>query len=219
MHTAESARRRGIGRAMVEHLLGVARDRGFRQVSLETGSMPVLCPELADYCVVVNGVAKTYAMTGWRVGWLIAPKDLAAAAANLQSHATSNVSNVSQRAALAALTGDLSAVDEMRTAFDRRRRTIVSMLNEIDGVVCPTPEGAFYAYPSVKGLLGRDYTTPSGDRTIASSADLAEYILEAAEVAVVPGEAFGTPGYLRLSYALGDDDLVEGITRLQKLFA
>jgi aspartate/methionine/tyrosine aminotransferase len=181
--------------------------------------MPVLCPELADYCVVVNGVAKTYAMTGWRVGWLIAPKDLAAAAANLQSHATSNVSNVSQRAALAALTGDLSAVDEMRTAFDRRRRTIVSMLNEIDGVVCPTPEGAFYAYPSVKGLLGRNYNTPSGDRAVASSADLAEYILEAAEVAVVPGEAFGSPGYLRLSYALGDDDLVEGITRLQKLFA
>jgi aspartate aminotransferase len=175
----------------------------------------VLCPALADSCVVVNGVAKTYAMTGWRVGWLIAPVDLAAAATNLQSHATSNVSNVAQRAALAAVTGDLSAVHEMKTAFDRRRRTIVSMLNEIEGVVCPTPEGAFYVYPSVKGLLGRDYD----GRVIDSSADLAEYILEQAEVAIVPGEAFGTPGYLRLSYALGDDDLVEGITRLQKLFA
>jgi aspartate aminotransferase len=220
VYTADEIR--AIGRWVEDHQLWVLTDEIYEHLvydGVETGSMPVLCPELADYCVVVNGVAKTYAMTGWRVGWLIAPKDLAAAAANLQSHATSNVSNVAQRAALAAVTGDLSAVDEMRTAFDRRRRTIVSMLNEIDGVVCPTPEGAFYAYPSVKGLLGRDYTTPAGDRTIASSADLAEYILEAAEVAVVPGEAFGSPGYLRLSYALGDDDLVEGITRLQKLFA
>jgi aspartate aminotransferase len=175
----------------------------------------VLCPELADNCVVVNGVAKTYAMTGWRVGWLIAPPDLAAAAANLQSHATSNVANVSQRAALAAVTGDLSAVAQMKESFDRRRKTIVSMLSEIDGVVCPMPKGAFYVYPSVKGLLGQEYD----GRVIDSSADLAEYILEQAEVAVVPGEAFGTPGYLRLSYALGDDDLVEGITRLQKLFA
>jgi aspartate aminotransferase len=182
---------------------------------LDTGSLPVLCPAVAGQCVVVNGVAKTYAMTGWRVGWIIAPRDIATAATNLQSHATSNVSNVSQRAALAAVTGDLAAVAEMKAAFDRRRRTIVSMLNEIDGVVCPMPEGAFYAYPSVKGLLGRDHH----GRTIVSSADLAEYILEEAEVAVVPGEAFGSPGYLRLSYALGDDDLVEGITRLQKLFA
>jgi len=158
-------------------------------------------------------------MTGWRVGWLIAPKDLAAAATNLQSHATSNVSNVAQRAALAAVSGDLHAVAEMKAAFDRRRRTMVSMLNEVDGVVCPMPEGAFYAYPQVKGLLGRTHDTASGTRTIDSSAELAEYILEEAEVAVVPGEAFGTPGYLRLSYALGDDDLVEGITRLQKLFA
>jgi aspartate aminotransferase len=167
----------------------------------------------------VNGVAKTYAMTGWRVGWLIGPTDIVKAATNLQSHATSNVSNVSQRAALAAVSGDLAAVDEMKTAFDRRRRTVVSMLNEIDGVVCPLPEGAFYVYPSVKGLLGREHATSSGSRTLETSADLAEYILEEAEVAVVPGEAFGTPGYLRLSYALGDDDLVEGITRLQKLFA
>jgi aspartate aminotransferase len=154
-------------------------------------------------------------MTGWRVGWMIGPTDLVKAATNLQSHATSNVSNVSQRAALAAVSGDLSAVADMKAAFDRRRRTIVSMLSEIDGIVCPMPEGAFYAYPSVKGLLGRDH----GGRRIDTSADLAEYILDQAQVAVVPGEAFGTPGYLRLSYALGDDDLVEGITRLQKLFA
>ena len=149
-------------------------------------------------------------MTGWRVGWMIGPKDLVAASANLQSHATSNVANVSQRAALAALTGDLSAVEKMKTAFDRRRKTIVSMLNEIEGVYCPMPEGAFYAYPQVKGLLGKDYD----GRRIDSSAALAEYILDAAEVAIVPGEAFRSPGYLRLSYALGDDDLIEGITRL-----
>jgi aspartate aminotransferase len=208
---------RAIGRWVEEHGLWVLTDEIYEHLvydGVETGSLPVLCPDLADHTVVVNGVAKTYAMTGWRVGWMIAPKDLAAAAANLQSHATSNVSNVSQRAALAAVTGDLSAVAEMKSAFDRRRRTIVSMLNEIEGVLCPMPEGAFYAYPSVKGLLGREH----GGRVVTSSAELAEYILEEAEVAVVPGEAFGTPGYLRLSYALGDDDLVEGITRLQKLF-
>jgi aspartate aminotransferase len=216
VYTADEIR--AIGQWVAEHELWVLTDEIYEHLvydDLETGSLPVLCPELADTCVVVNGVAKTYAMTGWRVGWLIAPQDLAAAATNLQSHATSNVANVAQRAALAAVSGDLSAVHEMKAAFDRRRRTIVSMLNEIDGVVCPTPEGAFYAYPQVKGLLGREYD----GRLIESSADLAEYILEEAEVAVVPGEAFGTPGYLRLSYALGDDDLVEGITRLQKLFA
>jgi aspartate aminotransferase len=209
---------RAIGRWVEDHELWVLTDEIYEHLvydGVETGSLPVLCPELADSCVVVNGVAKTYAMTGWRVGWLIAPTDLAAAASNLQSHATSNVSNVAQRAALAAVTGDLSAVEEMKAAFDRRRKTIVSMLNEIDGVVCPMPEGAFYAYPSVKGLLGREYD----GRLVDTSADLAEYILEQAEVAVVPGEAFGSPGYLRLSYALGDDDLVEGVTRLQKLFA
>ena len=171
-------------------------------------------PELADNCVVVNGVAKTYAMTGWRVGWMIGPTDLVKAATNLQSHATSNVSNVAQRAALAAVSGDLTAVDEMKAAFDRRRTTIVSMLNEIDGVVCPTPHGAFYAYPSVKGLLGKEHggrghrrrppSWPSSSSTRPRSRSC-------------PGEAFGSPGYLRLSYALGDDDLVEGVTRLQKL--
>src|SRR5262249_13616293 len=149
---------RAIGAWVAEHQLWVLTDEIYEHLvydGVETGSLPVLCPEIADRCVVVNGVAKTYAMTGWRVGWLIAGKDLASAAGNLQSHATSNVANVSQRAALAAVSGDLSAVADMKAAFDRRRRTIVSMLNEIDGVLCPTPEGAFYAYPSVKGLLGR----------------------------------------------------------------
>jgi aspartate/methionine/tyrosine aminotransferase len=158
-------------------------------------------------------VAKTYAMTGWRVGWMIGPEDVVKAATNLQSHATSNVANVSQRAAVAALEADLSAVQMMREAFDRRRRLIVAMLNEIDGVVCPEPQGAFYAYPSVKGVLGRDIA----GRTPTTSAELAELILDEVEVAVVPGEAFGTPGYLRLSYALSDDDLVEGVGRIQKL--
>ncbi len=216
VYTADEIR--AIGAWVEEHRLWLLTDEIYEHLvydDTETGSLPVLCPGVAERCVVVNGVAKTYAMTGWRVGWLIAPADLAAAATNLQSHATSNVSNVAQRAALAAVAGDLSAVAEMKAAFDRRRRTIVSMLGEIDGVVCPMPAGAFYAYPSVKGLLGRDYD----GRVIETSAELAEYILEQAEVAVVPGEAFGTPGYLRLSYALGDDDLVEGITRLQKLFA
>jgi len=207
-----------IGRWALEHGLWVMTDEIYEHLvydGLETASLPVVVPELADQCVVVNGVAKTYAMTGWRIGWMIGPKDIIKAATNLQSHATSNVANVSQRAAIAAVSGDLSAVSQMKAAFDRRRRTIVSMLNEIEGVVCPEPQGAFYAYPSVKGLLGRtfDGVTPQ------TSAELADFILDRAEVAVVPGEAFGSPGYLRLSYALGDDDLAEGITRLQKLFA
>jgi aspartate/methionine/tyrosine aminotransferase len=176
-------------------------------------SLPVAVPELVGKCIVVNGVAKTYAMTGWRVGWVIGPQDVIKAATNLQSHATSNVSNVAQVAALAAVSGDLTAVDEMKVAFDRRRKTIVRMLNEIPGVVCPEPEGAFYVYPSVKDLLGKEIR----GRRAKSSAELAALILDEAEVAVVPGEAFGTPGYLRLSYALGDDDLVEGVSRLQGL--
>ena len=178
-------------------------------------SMPVLVPEIADRCVIVNGVAKTYAMTGWRVGWMIGPLDVVKAATNLQSHATSNVANVSQVAALAAVSGDLSAVAEMRTAFDRRRRTLVAALNAIDGITCPEPEGAFYAFPSVEGLLGREIA----GRVPRTSAELAELILEVAEVAVVPGEAFGAPGYLRLSYALGEADLAEGAARLATLFA
>ncbi len=178
-------------------------------------SMPVQVPEIADRCIVVNGVAKTYAMTGWRVGWMIGPADVVKAATNLQSHATSNVANVSQRAALAAVTGDLSAVERMREAFDRRRVTIVDMLNAIPGVTCPTPEGAFYVYPSVRGVLGREIR----GQVPQTSADLAGIILDEAEVAVVPGEAFGTDGYLRLSYALGDEDLVEGVRRIQELLA
>jgi aspartate/methionine/tyrosine aminotransferase len=172
-------------------------------------------PELAGQCVVVNGVAKTYAMTGWRVGWLIGPDDVVKAATNLQSHATSNVSNVAQRAAIAAVSGGLDAVAEMRTAFDRRRKTMVRMLREIPGVECPEPEGAFYAYPSVRGLLGK---TLRG-KEITSSAMLAELVLDEVGVAVVPGEAFGTPGYFRLSYALGDDDLEKGVNRLAALLA
>jgi aspartate/methionine/tyrosine aminotransferase len=181
----------------------------------EFSSMPVLVPGLADTCIVVNGVAKTYAMTGWRVGWLIGPADVIKAATNLQSHATSNVSNIAQAAAIPAVSGDLDAVDEMKVAFDRRRKLIVAMLNEIDGVECPMPEGAFYVYPSVKALIGK---TLRG-KTITSSAELANIILDEAEVAVVPGEAFGTPGYLRLSYALGDADITEGVTRMQKLLS
>jgi aspartate/methionine/tyrosine aminotransferase len=207
-----------IGRWLVDKGLWVLTDEIYEHLTYgdtETASLPVVVPEIADRCIVVNGVAKTYAMTGWRVGWLIGPKDVVKAATNLQSHQTSNVNNVAQRAAIAALTGDLTAVAEMREAFDRRRRTIVRMLNEVPGIECPEPTGAFYAYPSVKGVLGKDIA----GRTPTTSAELAEVILDEAEVAVVPGEAFGAPGYLRLSYALGDDDLVEGVTRIQKLLS
>jgi len=176
-------------------------------------SMPVLTPGLMDKCVIINGVAKTYAMTGWRVGWMIGPKDVIKAATNLQSHATSNVNNIAQAAALAAVAGDLTAVAEMRTAFDRRRQLIVSELNKVNGFNCPMPEGAFYAYPSVKDVIGR---TING-KQVTTSAELAAIILDEVEVAVVPGEAFGTPGYLRLSYALGDADIAEGVARIQKL--
>lgn len=178
-------------------------------------SIPVLVPEMADRTIILNGVAKTYAMTGWRVGWMIGPKDVIKAATNLQSHLSSNVSNVSQRAAIAALNGDLSAVHEMLTAFDRRRKLIVEMLNEIPGVECPVPNGAFYVYPSVKGLLGKEIR---GQRP-TTSAELAALILEEAEVAVVPGEAFGPSGYLRLSYATSDADIIEGVTRLKNLLS
>jgi len=178
-------------------------------------SMPAAVPELADRCVVVNGVAKTYAMTGWRVGWLIGPPDVVKAAINLQSHATSNVANVSQAAALAAVSGDLHDVREMGAAFDRRRRKMLELLRAIPGVSCVEPEGAFYAFPSFAGVLGRELR----GRRPATSMELADLILEEAKVAIVPGEAFGAPGYARLSYALGDDDLVEGVTRIAKLVA
>jgi aspartate/methionine/tyrosine aminotransferase len=176
-------------------------------------SMPVVVPGLADTTIIINGVAKTYAMTGWRVGWMIGPKDVIKAATNLQSHLTSNVSNVSQRAAIAAVTGDLAAVHKMGEAFNRRRKLIVSLLNEIPGFSCPTPTGAFYVYPSVKGVLGK---TIRG-KTPTTSAELATLILEEVEVAAVPGEAFGPSGYLRFSYALSDEDIVEGIGRIKKL--
>jgi aspartate/methionine/tyrosine aminotransferase len=178
-------------------------------------SLPVVAPELGDRWVVVNGVAKTYAMTGWRIGWMIGASDVMNAAVNYQSQTTSNISNVSQRAAVAALTGDLSAVREMRVAFDRRRQTMTAMLNAIDGVTCAEPEGAFYCYPNVTGLLGREL----GGRVANSSSELAASLLETIKIAVVPGEAFGTPGYFRLSYALGDADLAEGLERLAALVA
>ncbi len=180
-------------------------------------SMPALVPELADRCIVVNGVAKTYAMTGWRVGWLIAPPDAAKAAANLQSHATSNVCNVAQRAALAAVSGPLDDVAHMRSVYDRRRRAIVAALSELPGVVCPEPEGAFYAFPSFAGVLGQ----PVGPnrRVPTTTLELAELVLEEAKVAFVPGEAFGAPGCGRFSYALADEDLAEGMARLSKFFS
>ncbi len=207
-----------IGRWADEHGLWVVTDEIYEHLvygDAEFSSIPVQTPSLADRTVVLNGVAKTYAMTGWRVGWMIGPKDVIAAATNLQSHATSNVGNVSQAAALAAVSGDLSAVAQMRAAFDRRRLTMSRMLNEIDGIICPEPQGAFYCYPSVKGLLGKQIA----GRRPGSSSELAGLILDEAEVAVVPGEAFGTPGYFRLSCALGDADLEEGIIRMAKLLA
>jgi aspartate aminotransferase len=205
-----------IGRWAAEHDLWVVTDEIYEHLvygDAKNVSIATVAPELADRVVILNGVAKTYAMTGWRVGWLIGPTDVVKAATNLQSHSTSNVSNVAQVAALAAVSGDLSAVEQMRAAFDRRRKLIVGLLSDIPGIVCPEPHGAFYAYPSVKGLLDK----PLRGKVSASSAELANVILDEAEVAVVPGEAFGTPGYLRLSYALGDDDLAEGIARIAKL--
>jgi aspartate/methionine/tyrosine aminotransferase len=209
---------RAIGQWALEHGVWVVTDEIYEHLvygDAQVSSIVVETPELADTCVVLNGVAKTYAMTGWRVGWMLGPRDVVKAATNLQSHLTSNVANVSQRAALAAVSGDLGAVAMMREAFDRRRQTIVSMLNDVPGFVCPEPMGAFYVYPSVKAALGRDIK----GRIPQSSADLAEIILDEVEVAVVPGEAFGTPGYLRLSYALGDDDLAEGVGRIQSLLS
>ena len=205
-----------IGEWALEHGIWVIADEIYEHLLYDGAtapSMPVVVPGLADQTIILNGVAKTYAMTGWRVGWMVGPKDVIKAATNLQSHLTSNVSNVAQRAAIAALSGDLTAVHEMGVAFDRRRELIVGMLNEIPGVLCPTPTGAFYVYPSVKGLLGKEIR---GKRP-QTSAELATLILDEAEVAAVPGEAFGPSGYLRFSYALSDADIVEGITRVQKL--
>ena len=207
-----------IGRLAVERGWWVLSDEIYEHLVYAghvQHSMPVVVPELADRCIVANGVAKTYAMTGWRVGWLIGPADVVEAATNLQSHATSNVNNVAQRAAIAALTGDLAAVGEMRAAFDRRRRTIFQMLSEIEGVSCVEPEGAFYAFPSFEGILGRELRGARPETTL----ELAELVLEESRVAFVPGEAFGAPGYGRFSYALSDADLVRGIERLGELFS
>ena len=206
---------KAIGEWAVEHGIWVVTDEIYEHLiygDAEFSSMPTLVPELANQCVIVNGVAKTYAMTGWRVGWMIGPNDVIKAATNLQSHATSNVANVSQAAAIAAVSGDLSAVDDMKIAFDRRRQLIVSMLNDIPGVTCPEPFGAFYAYPSVKELLGKDIA----GHVAQTSQELSALLLDEVEVAVVPGEAFGTPGFLRLSYALSDNDLTEGVSRMAK---
>jgi len=205
-----------IGRWAVEHDIWVIADEIYEHLIYDDHvhhSMRALVPELADHFVAVNGVAKTYAMTGWRVGWMIGPTDLIRAASNLQSHGTSNVANVSQRAALAAVTGDLTAVEEMRASFDRRRRRMVELLRAIDGVDLLTPQGAFYAFPDLTAFLGRKI----GGRVATTTSELATIILEEAKVAIVPGEAFGAPGYARLSFALGDDDLGEGLTRMGDL--
>ena len=205
-----------IGRWAVERGVWVVTDEIYEHLTYgphEFASMPTLVPDLADQCVIVNGVAKTYAMTGWRVGWMIAPPDVTKASVNFQSHATSNVANVSQRAALAAVSGDLEAVAMMREAFERRGRTMQSMLSAIPGVTCIEPQGAFYCFPRVDGLFGRDLA----GRTCHSSLELADHVLSAAKVAFVPGEAFGAPGYARFSFALSDDDLVEGVRRFADL--
>jgi len=209
---------RAIGEWALEHGLWVIADEIYQNLvydGVRAVSIVEAVPELADRTILVNGVAKSYAMTGWRLGWMVGPQDAIKAASNLQSHLSSNVSNISQRAALEALTGPQDAVERMRLAFDARRKVIVAELNRIPGLNCPTPEGAFYVYPDVNGLLGREW----GGVTPMTSLELADLILDQAEVAVVPGEAFGPSGYLRFSYALGDAPLLEGVQRLQKLFA
>jgi aspartate aminotransferase len=215
---------KAIGEWALEHGIWVISDEIYQNLTYADDpeatppralSIVEAVPALADQAILVNGVAKTYAMTGWRLGWMVGPADVIKGAANLQSHLSSNVSNISQRAAIAALTGPQDAVEEMRRAFDRRRRTIVDELSRIDGVTVPVPEGAFYVYPDVSGLLGREW----GGVTPATSLELADLMLEQAEVAAVPGEAFGPSGFLRFSYALGDAALLEGVQRLQRLFA
>ena len=207
-----------IGEWALRHGIWVITDEIYEHLTYGPhtfASMPTLVPDLADQCLVLNGVAKTYAMTGWRVGWMIGPNDVIKAATNFQSHATSNVCNVAQRAALAAVSGDLSAVVMMRDAFERRGRLMHQMLSAIDGVTCLEPQGAFYCYPSVKGLLGREI----GGRTVNDTMEFSAAVLDEIKVALVPGEAFGTPGFVRLSFALSDAELVEGVERLQRLFA
>jgi aspartate/methionine/tyrosine aminotransferase len=205
-----------IGRWAVEHGVWVITDEIYEHLVYgdnEFSSMPALVPEIAEQCLIVNGVAKTYAMTGWRVGWLIGPNDVIKAATNFQSHATSNVSNVAQRAAIAAVAGPLDDVVRMREAFARRGAAMHAALNAIDGVSCIAPQGAFYCFPNVSGLLGRDIA----GQTAATTLELADLVLSEAKVAFVPGEAFGAPGYARFSFALGDDDIAEGIARIAAL--
>ena len=207
---------KAIGEWAVEHGVWVITDEIYEHLTYganEFSSMPVLVPDLADQCVIVNGVAKTYAMTGWRVGWMIGPNDVVKASANFQSHATSNVANVSQRAALAAVSGPLDDVHMMRDAFARRARTMHEKLNAIDGVTAIEPQGAFYAYPDLRALLDR----PIAGKTASNTLELADIVLDEAKVAFVPGEAFGLGGYGRFSFALGDDDLAEGVDRLAAL--
>jgi aspartate/methionine/tyrosine aminotransferase len=207
-----------IGRWAVERGVWIVTDEIYEHLTYDGhafSSMPGLVPEVMERCVILNGVAKTYAMTGWRVGWMIAPPDVTAAAVNLQSHSTSNVSNVAQAAALAAVAGDLSAVMEMREAFARRGNTMYELLSKIDGVTVLAPQGAFYCFPSFEGVLGRTI----GGRTPRTTLELCEVLLDVAKVAIVPGEAFGAPGYARLSFALGDDDLGEGVGRIADLLA
>ncbi len=201
-----------IGEWAIERGVWVVTDEIYEHLTYgrhEFSSMPTLVPDIADQCLVLNGVAKTYAMTGWRVGWLIGPNDVVKASTNFQSHATSNVSNIAQRAALAAVSGGLDDVVMMRTAFARRGITMHRMLSDIDGVSCIEPQGAFYCFPNVKGLLGRSYGGVVADTTM----QLADIVLDQAKIAFVPGEAFGAPGYARFSFALGDADLEEGIRR------
>jgi aspartate/methionine/tyrosine aminotransferase len=205
-----------IGRWAVERGLWVVTDEIYEHLTYgdhEFSSMPALVPELADRCIVLNGVAKTYAMTGWRVGWMIGPTDVVKAATNLQSHTTSNVANVSQAAALAAVSGDLVAVAEMRAAFERRGRTMHALLGDIPDVHVLEPQGAFYAFPNLSAYVGRSIR----GHEIGSTLDLCAVLLDEAKVAIVPGEAFDAPGYARLSFALGDDDLGEGCRRIADL--
>lgn len=211
VYSAEAVK--AIGEWAARHGIWVLTDEIYEHLVYADGrvaSLPVEVPELAERCVVVNGVAKTYAMTGWRVGWMIAPGDVASAAARLQSHMTSNVSNVAQQAARAALVGPMDSVRKMLQAYDARRRTMYAMLGAIDRIDCTEPMGAFYAFPSVKRLLGRDL----GGTRARTSLELAAIVLERINVAFVPGEAFGAPGFARFSFALGDDELVEGLDRL-----
>lgn len=216
VYTAEETK--AIGEWALEHGIWIISDEIYQNLTYEgvkATSIVEAVPEVAGQTILVNGVAKTYAMTGWRVGWMVGPADAIKIAGNLQSHLTSNVNNVAQKAAIAALTGPQDEAEKMRQAFDRRRQLIVSELSKIDGLVVPNPLGAFYVYPDVQGLLGRTW----GGVTPTTSLELADLILDQAEVAVVPGEAFGPSGYIRMSYALGDEQLLEGVQRLQRLFA